>query len=428
MSGASDESVDDGAERNRPTIREEALRYDALEIAYRSLMSSDGQMLLAQMAADASSETDELRMLTKYRKRYPAELVNTAFAQLKLRMRARTKFTRADRMYFTPDGLEQASTERMARYHAGQFAAFDQIIDLCCGIGGDLIAFAEQHHTVAIDIDPFTLRLAVANAGAYERAHNVQAVEGDVTLVGFWGAEAPGFFIDPARRVDGRRLPAGKSQPSLEWCFEFGASFPLVVKASPALPLELVPLTWAIEFVSEGRELKESLITSPKMDRPARRATVLLPDVHSLDETPGDAIAVKEPGAFLLDPDPAVTRAGLVEDLARSVQGDIWKIDLEVAFLSSHAPIDTPFGRCLRIEASLPWNLNRLKETLRSLDIGSVDIRKRGSAVDVDDIQRRLKLTGTRPATVVLTRMMGKPWALVCMEPERSANASASTQ
>jgi SAM-dependent methyltransferase len=339
--------------------------------------------------------------------------VNVVFAQAKLRTRARGKFTRAGRMYFTADGLEQASTERMSRYHASQLAAFDAIMDFCCGIGGDLIGFAELHHTVAIDIDPVVLRMAVANAGAYERAHNVEPVEADAERMGLNGGGWIAGFIDPARRVDGRRLAAGASRPSLAWCVELGARLPLLVKASPALPLELVPAEWGIEFVSEGRELKESLLSSPMLNRAERRATVLAPDAQTLFPFAGGEIAVREPGQFLLDPDAAVTRAGLVEDLARSVAGDVWKIDREVAFLSSDAPIDTPFGRCLRIEASLPWNLNRLREALRSLEIGSVDIRKRGSAVDVDDIQRRLKLTGSRAATVVLTRVADKPWAFI---------------
>jgi SAM-dependent methyltransferase len=339
------------------------------------------------------------------------------FVQMKLRVRARTKFSRADQMYFTADGLEQASTERMAQYHARQFAPFKGIVDMCCGIGGDLIGLAEHHDVFAVDIDPLTLRLAMANVGAYQRSHNVQPLEGDVEVLGLRGeGETPAIFIDPARRVDGRRLSAGESQPSLGWCFELGTKAPLMVKASPALPLDLVPAEWGIEFVSEGRELKESLLSSPQMERSERRATILLPEPATLHPLSGDAIGVKEPGRFLLDPDASVTRAGLVEDLARQIADDgaVWKIDQEIAFLSSDARMETPFGRCLEIHASLPWNLNRLREALRARDVGSVDIRKRGSAVDVDDIQRRLKLTGTRPATVVLTRMMGKPWALVC--------------
>lgn len=382
------------------------------EEALHLLMSSDGQMLLAELASEPIGEAHELRLLTKYRKQHPAKLVTVAFAQIKLRAKGRAKFTRADQMYFTADGLEQASTERMARYHARQFP-HATLLDLCCGIGGDLIGLAESHQVVAVDLDPLHLRMAVSNAGAYRLGHNVREHRADVTEMGTVD-EGVAAFIDPARRIGGRRLPAGESEPPLAWCLEFGNQIPTMVKASPALSLEVVPPGWGIEFVSEGRELKESLLSSPRMNRHERRATLLGSEPRTLMSVPGDAVSVREPGRFLLDPDAAVTRAGLVEDLARSVGAqEVWKIDREVAFLSSNEEIDTPFGRCLSIQASLPWNLNRLKEALRSLDVGTVDIRKRGSAVDVDAIQRRLKLTGTRSATVVLTRVDDKPWVFV---------------
>jgi hypothetical protein len=71
--------------------------------------------------------------------------------------------------------------------------------------------------------------------------------------------------------------------------------------------------------------------------------------------------------------------------------------------------------------------LSRLKTTLRALNVGSVDIRKRGSAVDVDDIQKRLKLEGTRAATVVLTRVANAPWMLVCFSPGAARGAEQGT-
>jgi hypothetical protein len=390
----------------------------AQRAAFRLLMSSEGQTLLAELSTQSLAEADELRVLTRFRAHHPPELVSAAFAQLRLRARARAKFSRADAMYFTAEGLEQASTERMASHHATLFDAVDTVFDLCSGIGGDLIGLARRHRVLAVDIDPVHSHMGVLNAGAYGIANHVQPLVADVEATGLYPETggAFGVFIDPARRVDGRRLGAGESRPSLAWCYSLAdATTHVAVKAWPALPLERVPRDWSVEFVSEGRELKEALLLAPGMGRPPRRATVLTPEASTLDPVAGGDIAIREPGRFLLDPDGAVTRAGLVEDLARSlgVADDVWKIDQEVAFLSSDAPMETPFGRALRVEASLPWNLNHLKAELRALDVGSVDIRKRGSAVDVDDIQRRLKLTGSRAATVVLTRVMNKPWAFV---------------
>ncbi|MFY9852097.1 MAG: hypothetical protein WAK83_31395, partial [Trebonia sp.] len=44
------------------------------------------------------------------------------------------------------------------------------------------------------------------------------------------------------------------------------------------------------------------------------------------------------------------------------------------------------------------------------------DIRRRGLAGDVDQIRRRLKLSGRHRATVVLTRVNDKPWGLICTD------------
>jgi hypothetical protein len=184
------------------------------------------------------------------------------------------------------------------------------------------------------------------------------------------------------------------------------------IKAAPGLPHDLKPPGWELEFVSEHRELKESLLWSPALATADRRATVL-PEGQTIVARTGVHVPVREPGSFLIDPDPAVTRAGVVEELADSL-GDCWKVDDQVAFLSANEPFETAFGRTLRVEASLPWSLSRLREVLRSLGVGAVDIRKRGSAVDVDEVQRRLKLTGDLSATVVLTRVADRPWMFVC--------------
>lgn len=374
------------------------------------LLSDDGQAILGTLSAERISPESELRIITHYRTRYPADLVTAALAQVKLRVRARDKFTRADRMYFTPAGLEQASTERMSRHHAARYERFARVADLCSGIGGDLIGLAARVETLAVDLDPLHSRIGMLNARAYDVAERVTPVVDDVRVVSLDGVGA--VFVDPARRSEERRFRSGESEPPLDWCFALAHQLPVGIKAAPGLPLAVVPDGWEVEFVSEGRELKESLLWSPLLATANRRASVLGDATHTLVGDPAAALDVLAPGAYLIDPDPAVTRAGLVETLGAQLRA--WKIDAQVAFLSADHPVETPFGRCLEVEASMPWSLARLKEALRGLDVGTVDIRKRGSAVDVDELQRRLKLKGSRAATVVLTRVADKPWAMVC--------------
>lgn len=353
----------------------------------------------------------ELALITRYRSRYSPDLVSLALSQVKLRERARAKFRNADRMYFTAPGLEQASTERMAAHHARRFSAFDEMADFCSGIGGDLLGLARERRVVAVDIDPAHSRLGVLNAAANDVAANVRAVCADVRDID--GTSIRAAFVDPARRSGELRMRTGESEPPLEWCFALArGGVALGIKASPVLPLDVVPPDWEIEFVSEQRELKESLLWSPSLASERRRATVLGDREHTLVESNDAGVEIKPPGKYLLDPDPAVTRAALVETLG--AQLGAWKIDEQVAFLSSNDEMGTPFARLMRVDASMPWSLKALREALRALDVGTVDIRKRGSAVDVDEIQRRLKLTGSRGATVVLTRVGDRPWAMVC--------------
>ena len=129
---------------------------------------------------------------------------------------------------------------------------------------------------------------------------------------------------------------------------------------------------------------------------------------------PGDPVPLRAPGAYLLDPNPAVTRAGLVEDLARTLGGDAAKIDPQIAFLTLDRPARTPFARTLRVLESAPWNEKQFARRLRDLGIGAIDIRRRGLAGDVDQIRRRLKLSGQDRATLVITRVGDKPWGVIC--------------
>jgi hypothetical protein len=123
-------------------------------------------------------------------------------------------------------------------------------------------------------------------------------------------------------------------------------------------------------------------------------------------------VPVADPGEYLLDPNPAVTRAGQVQELARTLGA--WQIDPMIAFLSVDRPVSTPFARTLRILESLPWHEKQVAKKLRALGVGAADIRRRGLAGDVEQIHRRLGLHGDRRATIVLTRRDGQPWGLIC--------------
>ena len=182
--------------------------------AFEALLTPEGQELLHRLRHE--DDPAGLRLGTELRARYPVALVTAALAQQELRLRARAKFSRALDMYFTRPGLEQASAEVIAGHRSARYAGAGLVADLCCGIGGDLVALAVGRGVLAVDRDGLHLRMARANADVYGVAAGLSAVAADVREVSLRGVDA--VFIDPARRAGGRRLRTGDSEPPLDWC------------------------------------------------------------------------------------------------------------------------------------------------------------------------------------------------------------------
>ena len=106
---------------------------DASVERFESLLAPRGRELLDHLATEAAAADTPLRLGTVLRSRYPADLVAEALAQHELRLLARAKFSRAMEMFFTRPGLEQASSEVVARHRAARYRAAGRVADLCCG-------------------------------------------------------------------------------------------------------------------------------------------------------------------------------------------------------------------------------------------------------------------------------------------------------
>ncbi len=261
------------------------------------LLSPAGQELLDRLSGEDVTAEQALRLAERLRGSYPPDLVAAALTEQALRMSARAKFSRAEEMLFTRDGLEQASSEQAAAHSAARMRDYATVADLCCGIGGNLAALAAGSRVLAVDRDLTSLEFARHNAAVSGAAGPVLAVCADVRQLvadsrgaagrgarragpagrGVAGGHGIGaVFIDPARRAGGRRLRAGLSEPPLDWCLRLPDWVPAVgIKAAPGLPLELVPPGWEVEFLAVGRGLKEALLWSPALASAPRRATIL---------------------------------------------------------------------------------------------------------------------------------------------------------
>jgi len=129
---------------------------------FAALTGPEGRALLAELADARVDDDTALRLSDRLRARFPAALVADGLTLQRLRDRAAPKFSRAQDMMLTRDGLEQASGEAVARHRAARLADGGPVADLCCGIGGDAIALARAGiRVLAVDRDPSTAEVAI---------------------------------------------------------------------------------------------------------------------------------------------------------------------------------------------------------------------------------------------------------------------------
>ncbi|GAA4375993.1 class I SAM-dependent methyltransferase [Nocardioides caricicola] len=377
--------------------------------AFRWLLTDDGQRLLA---AAVEAGDDSLATLTRLRRIAEPDQVAVALTQAMLRVKARDKFgADADRMYFTPDGLEQATRRRVAEHRAARLVAASArtLVDLGCGIGGDLLAASRAGLTCAgVDLDPVRIAVAEANLAALGLPGAVQVA--DATTVNTDPFDVA--FADPARRTArGRTFDVDDWTPP--WPFVEGLlARDSCVKVAPGIPHDLVPADVEAEWVSDHGEVKEAALWSGRLATTRRRATVIgdggLATLTDEDDPGAPVVPV---GEFLYEPDGAVIRAGLVTAVAAGVGGGL--VDEHIAYVTADGAFRTPFARGYRVLEELPYREKQLRAALRERGIGRLTIKKRGVDVVPEQLRARLSLRGDEEATLVLTRVAGAGVALL---------------
>lgn len=378
--------------------------------AFRWLLTPPGQALLEQAAALAGEPP--LRAQTVLRRGADPAHVAAALTQVELRTRAVAKFgEQAHLLYFTPDGLEQATRARVAAHRAARLRAFGarSLLDLGCGIGGDLMAAAATGVVCAgIDLDPVRVEVARANLAAL-------GLEGAVKVADAADVDPTPFdvvFVDPARR-SGR----GRSFDPADWTPSWTLVEALLrrdacAKVAPGIPHDLVPDGVEAEWVSDAGEVKEAALWSGRLATTARRATVIgergLATLTDEDDPGGGVRAL---GSHLYEPDGAVIRAGLVTAVAARLDGGL--LDEHIAYVTTDTPSPTPFARGYEVLEELPYREKALRAALRERGIGRLTIKKRGVEVVPEQLRRRLDLSGDAEATIVLTRVAGEGTCLL---------------
>jgi hypothetical protein len=388
--------------------------------AIRFLQSSAGRAAIESIATDPPADDRLLSVLTDLRRDLDPGLAAAVVETARLRVRARSKFSRADRMLFDRHGLEQATSEAVARVRAERFAeaGVGTILDLGCGVGGDALALASVGGVVGIDVSPVRVALAAHNVSVYGGVFH--GVVGNAVRP-CWERPPDAVFIDPARRSDrGRTFDPSSYQPSLAAAIDIAREARIgAIKSAPGIEHSSIPEAADAEFVSAGGEMKECVLWFGAGRRGIPTCATVVGVGRFAPSGPADSVPVGTPGPVLFEPDPAVIRAGLVRHLAAELGA--WMIDDRIAYLSSSRVPSSPFGRAYLVESVVPFSLKRLRSHLRALDVGSVTIKKRGSPIEPETLRRRLRLEGSGHRVVILTRIGDDPTVIIGTEADPPA-------
>jgi hypothetical protein len=296
----------------------------------------------------------------------------------------------------------------VARHRAHRFAGRD-VHDVTCSVGVDLAALGSvAARCVGSDLDEVRLIMAAHNTSVpVVRADALHPVTRDAAI-----------FVDPARRdaAGRRRWHAADFVPPLD---ELAAAYQgrdLAVKCAPGMDFAELPWTGEVELVSLDGQVREACLWTGSFAGPTRRATVLRSDGPRWTVTSDDPddCPVREAGEWLVDPDGAVVRAGLVRQYAATL--GFGQLDERIAYLTGDGKPDGI--RAFRVLEHGHYTEKSLRQTLRRRSVGKLEILVRGLDVDPNTLRPRLKLSGPESATVVLTRVGRTPTAYLC-EPSR---------
>ncbi|MCX2712578.1 class I SAM-dependent methyltransferase [Mycolicibacterium sp. J2] len=358
------------------------------------LRSDQGRAALAEVDGYRLTEASRVADIASARTSFgdhAAVLVETVL----LRRKAAAKFADPSGWLFTDEALQQCTAEPVARHRAARLAG-RPVHDVTCSVGAELAALRGTAEVLlGSDLDPVRLAMARNNVAGVQlcRADALAPVTRDTVVV-----------ADPARRSAGRRrFDPRDYTPALDLLLEAYRGRDLVVKCAPGIDfgqLGELGFRGEIEVCSLGGSVREACLWSAGLATAGRRAT-LLDRGEQITDTDPDDCPVAPAGRWIVDPDGAVVRAGLVRQYG--TRHGLWQLDPDIAYLSGD---ELPEGvRGFEVLAEIGFDEKRLRRELSARDVGAVEILVRGVDVDPDALRRRLKPRGTERLSVVITRI-----------------------
>ncbi|MDC7104687.1 SAM-dependent methyltransferase [Corynebacterium falsenii] len=368
-------------------------------------------------------------------------LVEVALA----RRSAAAKFSaaRAEQWIMDSDSVQQATPQVVAEFRAAHLLSLGvrDVVDVTCSVGTELAALAAPaagalsagagaapaaqaapadpaarvsvgagfQRIIGGDLDPQRVRMARHNVP------DVPAIVMDALRPALSASVlAPGTVVlaDPARRTSsGRVTKLSDLRPRLE---DLAAVYSeqgidTAIKCAPGI--DYTEFDGQVDVVSVEGNVKEACLYTPGLSQCGRRAVMLgvaSGQQEIIDDHMPEQDKVAEVGKYIVDPDGAVVRAGLVRHYA--AKHGLWQLDERIAYLTG--PAVPPGRRGFEVLEQVPFK--HVRKALVARGIGAVEILVRGVDINPDEVRKKWKLKGSEEASVVVTRIGDKAWAFIC--------------
>ncbi|MEJ5919507.1 class I SAM-dependent methyltransferase [Corynebacterium sp. H78] len=331
----------------------------------------------------------------------------------------------------TPYAVAWLRAQRLAGHFGGGPAELNAVgvHDVTCSIGTEVAALMETGlDVVGSDLDEARVLMARHNVpgATFAVADALQPMAMPESLV---GEDKRIIVADPARRASGRRLAKPEDLlPPLPDLVSAWEGHDMAIKCAPGLDFSEWDGEVAVTSVDGG--VKEACLYTPRLALDgltggrARRSAWILKDVSAdgvaasitrYDDTMDDDCGSGAAGRFIIDPDGAVVRAGLVRHFA--TKHGLWQLDERIAHVTGDA---LPAG-VSGFEVLEQVSLKQVRKALAARGCTSVEILVRGVDVNPDVLRKQWKLKSKGSSrnsqsslAVVITRIGKTATAFIC--------------
>lgn len=356
----------------------------------------------------------------RLRNKIGAQRATILVAQMALKQRAIEKFPQSQQLFFTELGLQQSTDMAIATFKAAQlrrdYPAVTHVTDLCCGIGGDLMALAHYFDATGVEIDPITAWIAEHNANVTKTSGTVKLQALDVDKADLESTDW--VHLDPDRRADGQRHTA------LEGCWPPPSFIEMLLKRNRlgkhGLSIKLAPATqipkhWYSEmaccqWIQSRGECRQQLVTFSTHRQPRTTQAVGIASdgtaewIFSIaqDKLHGSSSVAltKTCQTYIYEPAPAIRAAGLSNSWAHQYKLD--GIHRRFNYYTSNAQLSPTGGSRFRVVEEMAFDRKQIKQWLRVRHIGQLEIKKQGLPFSPSELRKHLQPRGNNRITLII--------------------------